>query len=59
MIISKRKNLHQIQVKIDEEPLEKCDSYKYLGVFIDKELNWKPHIEYISTKISKVCVCRA
>ena len=30
-------------------------SYKYLGVCIDKDLSWKPHIEYISNKISKVC----
>ena len=26
---------------------------KYLGVLLDDNLSWKPHIEYISTKISK------
>ena len=35
--------------------LEKCNSYKYLGVFIDRKLNWKSHIEYICKKISKAC----
>ena len=26
---------------------------KYLGVLLDDNLSWKPHIDYISTKISK------
>jgi len=55
MIISKRKKLQPITVKINNENLEKCDSYKYLGVFIDKDLTWKPHIDHISKKISKAC----
>ncbi len=35
--------------------MQSCDSYKYLGVHIDKDLNWKSHIEYISKKVSKSC----
>ena len=35
--------------------LDQCDSYKYLGVYIDKKLSWKPHIEYICKKIAKAC----
>ena len=35
--------------------IEQCDSYKYLGVYFDKNLCWKPHIDYISQKISKAC----
>jgi len=56
MIISKRKiSTDEFSVKIHDEPLEKCDSYKYLGACIDKDLSWKPHISYISQKISKAC----
>ena len=33
--------------------LERKDYIKYLGVFLDKHLSWKPHIDYISLKISK------
>ena len=32
-----------------------CTQYKYLGIIIDKNLSWSPHIEYISGKISKAC----
>ena len=35
--------------------MQSCDSYKYLGVYIDKKLDWKCHIEYITNKISKSC----
>ena len=35
--------------------MEQCDSYKYLGVYCDRDLNWKSHIAYVSQKISKAC----
>ena len=54
MMISKKRNTN-ISVKINNEDLEECDSYKYLGVYIDKSLSWKPHINYICTKIAKAC----
>ena len=40
---------------INGKQLEKCDSYKYLGVIFDRNLTWQPHIEYICGKISKAC----
>ena len=56
MLISNKKSIKKdFCVSIDGSPLEKCDEYKYLGVIIDKNLNWKSHIEYVSTKISKAC----
>ena len=35
--------------------LEKCTSYKYLGIFLDEKLNWKVHIKYLCEKLSKLC----
>ena len=29
------------------------DYIKYLGVILDKNLNWKPHIQHVNMKISK------
>ncbi len=56
MIISRKKiDFSSFSIKINETKLEKCDTYKYLGVYFDKDLNWKTHIDYISKKISKSC----
>ncbi len=55
MIISNKKDIPDISLKINSSELGKCDHYKYLGVYIDKNLNWSKHIEYICTKISKAC----
>ena len=43
------------EIKINDVKLKQCTSYKYLGVYIDEELNWKSHVNYLCEKISKVC----
>ena len=35
------------QVKINSEPIERVYYTKFLGVFLDSNLNWKKHIEYV------------
>ena len=55
MIVSNKKNIPNLSVKVNKLSLKSCDSYKYLGVMIDKKLNWKSHVKYIGTKISKAC----
>ena len=56
MIVSNKKStLNNFQVNIKNHPLDQCDKYKYLGVIIDKNLTWKAHIEYVASKVSKVC----
>ena len=32
--------------------LNRCSSTKYLGLILDEDLNWKPHIQYLQTKLS-------
>ena len=34
--------------------LEGKDYVKFLGVLIDKNLTWRPHIDHIASKISKI-----
>ena len=53
-MISNKRNTN-ISVKINNKDLEECSNYKYLGVYIDKNLTWKSHIEYICSKIAKTC----
>ena len=56
MIVTNKKNFSRnFSVAINGFPLDECVKYKYLGVFIDRKLNFKSHIEYICGKISKAC----
>ena len=56
MIISKRKGVNtNFKLKINGLRLERCSSYKYLGLFIDEGLTWKNHVKHICQKMSKVC----
>ena len=32
--------------------IQKKRNVKYLGVYLDNNLTWKPHIEYLCTKLS-------
>ena len=42
-----------MQIAINGSNIEKVNSTKYLGVYIDHHLNWKDHIAYIYSKSSK------
>ena len=35
---------------VDNQVLERCDYIKYLGVIVDKWLNWRKHIESVQRK---------
>ena len=51
MILSRHKGVSEnFRVKINNEQMDQCDSYKYLGVYFDKDLNWKRHIEHVCKK---------
>ena len=40
-------------VKLNNVVIPLVSTVKFLGIYIDSQLNWKPHIECISNKISK------
>ena len=50
MLVTRKKKFPDLSFKINNAALESCDYYKYLGVVIDKNLNWNPHIAHISKK---------
>lgn len=49
-----RKQCKPIQVRLMGENVQVKDSIKYLGVMLDKRLNFRPHIEYIAEKASRM-----
>ena len=55
MILTHKKHIPNISIKINGQNLEQCDSYKYLGIYIDKNLSWKVHVEHVCKKLSKAC----
>ena len=48
------------EIFINETPIKFVDTFDYLGIEIDKHLNWKAHIRKITIKMSKVTgvMCR-
>ena len=47
------KKIPRITLEIDGDPIECVSTFDFLGITIDSHLNWKPHVEKISKKISK------
>ena len=42
----------EITIKINEREINRVDSVKCLGVYIDNHLTWKKHVDKISKKIA-------
>ena len=53
MIFTKKKRKSSIDLKIDGNDIHEVCKSKFLGVLIDNKLNWKDHISYVSSKISR------
>ena len=53
------KNIHSrcpelnINVKIDNKTIEQANTTEFLGILIDKKLNWHAHTTHVSNIISK------
>jgi len=50
--IRKKVSESNIKVKLDNTALEVVSEIKYLGVMIDKNLNFTAHVDYLGEKIS-------
>ena len=45
-----------LNVKVGKTDIKKTNSYKYLEINTDRNLNWSEHIEIIKTKLQKTLV---
>ncbi|CAF2040813.1 unnamed protein product [Rotaria magnacalcarata] len=48
----RKKYKHPVEVKVDNTTIKPLDHTRYLGVIIDKQLNWRRHLDHIETKIA-------
>lgn len=42
-----------LQIKNNSSIVKEVDSAKFLGIVIDKHLNWKDHVEYLSNRLDR------
>ena len=53
MLFQRKRSNTEICIKMDENLLERVKEVKYLGVILDENLNWKSHIKYLTSKITR------
>ena len=46
-------NLPIPTLQLNNRPLERVNKFLYLGIYIDEDLTWDHHVNYISNKMSK------
>jgi len=44
------------KVTISQNSIKLTDNIKYLEIFVDNKLTWKTHIDFLSKKLSEVCL---
>ena len=55
LTFSSNKKELKLNLHINKEILNEKDHAKYLGILIDKNLNWKQHINEVKLRLSKGC----
>ena len=43
--------MEEIELLANENTIEQTDSFKYLGVKLNKTMEWSDHIDYIQSKV--------
>ena len=53
LIRPERKQAFNLNITIDNLPIEQVNKFKYLGVWFNETLSWSDHTQYVQTKVSK------
>jgi ribonuclease HI len=53
VLFTKKTQIPQINIKIDQNCIKMEKKAKFLGIIFDRKLSWKPHIDYIIEKCKK------
>lgn len=49
-----RRVIPALDIKINETPIERVETFNFLGITIHENLSWKEHLNVISKKVSKI-----
>ena len=55
LLNSQKHNPASFKVIINDHSISPEDNLKYLGVFLDNKLSWKPHVQKVKTQLSRPC----
>ncbi len=55
LIFSKKREKPTMSIHINNNILSQVNTTKYLGVTIDNNINWKPHLEKLKSTLSQSC----
>ena len=47
------KSVNDIKIQMDGKYIHRVDNFNLLGIVLNEKLDWKPHVNMISIKISK------
>jgi len=55
-----QRRVHQINIIVDGSPVEFVEQFSYLGIILDSNMTWKPHLQHIAKKVGKTngILCR-
>ena len=48
-----KKIRHNLTLKIDDAVIERVTKFNLLGIYINENLNWKTHIDYLGSKLAR------
>ena len=53
MVFGSRQTNWQFHLQIDNKKIERAKCIEYLGIILDENLSWKPHIDHLCKKVSQ------
>lgn len=53
-IVFSKKKIRKLDLRINNQSIQEVNSTKFLGVYLDKDISWKTHCDYVRQKLIKI-----